>query len=159
MSWNKYFVGGLIIFTAMVYLIISATKATAQYFLTVEELTSKGQSILGRNVRISGAIIGKSIEFNPKQLILTFDIADIPGDNAEIEAQGGLAKVLHNAVTEPGRKTLHVKYLGPKPDLLRNEAQAIITGHLTNDGTFLAEELLLKCPTKYEDSIPDQTNQ
>jgi cytochrome c-type biogenesis protein CcmE len=41
-------------------------------------------------------------------------------------------------------------------DLLRNEAQAIMTGKIGEDGVFYAEELLLKCPTKYEESVPEQ---
>ncbi len=51
---------------------------------------------------------------------------------------------------------MKVVYVGPKPDLLRNEAQAIMTGHLGEDGIFYAEELLLKCPTKYEEAVPAQ---
>jgi cytochrome c-type biogenesis protein CcmE len=42
------------------------------------------------------------------------------------------------------------------PDLLQNEAQAILTGELMANGVFEADELLLKCPTKYEGSVPEQ---
>ena len=42
-------------------------------------------------------------------------------------------------------------------DLLKNEAQAIMTGELGDDGVFYAKELLLKCPTKYEEALPDQS--
>jgi len=80
----------------------------------------------------------------------------VPGDNAEIEAQGGLAEVLRAAVADPTRARVTVVYVGPKPDLLRSEAQAIMTGHLGTDGIFYAEELLLKCPTKYEEAVPEQ---
>ena len=48
-------------------------------------------------------------------------------------------------------------YIGPKPDLLKDEAQAIMTGHLGADGVFHADELLLKCPTKYQEAVPQQT--
>jgi cytochrome c-type biogenesis protein CcmE len=41
---------------------------------------------------------------------------------------------------------------------LRDEAQAIITGHLGTDGIFQAEELLLKCPTKYQEAVPSQVS-
>ena len=44
------------------------------------------------------------------------------------------------------------------PDLLRNEAQAIMDGHLSEDGTFIADTLLLKCPTKYDGELPDQAS-
>jgi cytochrome c-type biogenesis protein CcmE len=42
------------------------------------------------------------------------------------------------------------------PDLLQDEAQAILTGKLLDTGVFEADEILLKCPTKYEGSVPDQ---
>ncbi|HVO43420.1 MAG TPA: cytochrome c maturation protein CcmE, partial [Aggregatilineales bacterium] len=46
------------------------------------------------------------------------------------------------------------------PDLLQNEAQAIVTGKLTSDSVFHADELLLKCPSKYASDLPQQsTNQ
>jgi len=153
----KFIIGGLLIFAAIVWLIVSSTQASAQYFLTVEELNTKGKSMLGRDLRISGAVIGDSIQYNPQTLTLSFDIAHVPGDNKEIVAQGGLAKVLHSAVIDPNLPRLHVVYQGVKPDLLRNEAQAIITGKLGEDGIFYADELLLKCPTKYEEALPEQS--
>jgi cytochrome c-type biogenesis protein CcmE len=42
------------------------------------------------------------------------------------------------------------------PDLLRHEAQAIVTGRVGADGVFEADELLLKCPTRYEEEVPVQ---
>ena len=87
---------------------------------------------------------------------MTFTIANIPGDNKVIEQQGGLAKVLHEAVVNSNSRRLDVVYVGPKPDLLRDEAQAIMTGKVGQDGVFHADELLLKCPTKYEEAVPQQ---
>lgn len=154
----KFIVGGLLILAAVIYLIASSTSASAEYFLTIDELQAKGQSMAGRNLRVSGAVVGESIQYDPDTLTLTFVVADVPGDNAEIEAQGGLAVVLHEAVIDPGRSRMDVVYEGAKPDLLRNEAQAIMTGHLGPDGKFYADELLLKCPTKYEEALPEQAN-
>ena len=154
----KFFIGGILILAAVTYLVISSTSANAEYFITVDELHAKGNGIAGRNLRISGAVIGKTIQYDPQTMDLTFDIANVPGDNATIEAQGGLAAVLHAAVTDPTRARLTVIYNGPQPDLLQNEAQAIITGHLGEDGVFYADELLLKCPTKYEEAVPGQSN-
>jgi len=39
---------------------------------------------------------------------------------------------------------------------LTNEAQAIMTGSLGEDGVFYADELLLKCPSRYEEGVPSQ---
>ena len=152
----KFFVGGLLIIAAIIYLIVSSTQASAQYFLTVEELNTKADSVAGRELRISGAVIGDSIQYDPQTLTLTFTVAHVPGDNKEIEAQGGLATVLHAAVIDPNRPRLDVVYTGVKPDLLRNEAQAIMTGRMGGDGKFHADELLLKCPTKYQEAVPEQ---
>jgi cytochrome c-type biogenesis protein CcmE len=152
----KFILGGLLILAAVVYLIASSTQASAQYFVTVDELHAKGASIVNKNIRVSGAVIGDTIKYDASLLKLTFDVAHVPGDNNEIEKEGGLAVVLHQAVIDPKREKLQVVYVGVKPDLMRNEAQAIMTGHVGDDGIFYADELLLKCPTKYEEAVPDQ---
>lgn len=155
-SRMKFIFGGLLIVAAIVYLIYSSTAANAQYFLTVEEVAMKGDEVYDRDLRISGAVIGETIEYDPETLTLRFKVSNIPGDNAEIEEMGGLAAVLHDAVMNPSA-ILSVEHNGPMPDLLQNEAQAIMTGRLGEDGVFYAEELLLKCPTKYEEAVPGQS--
>jgi len=155
---GKFILGGVLILAAVIYLIVSSTKASAEYFMTVDELHAKGASAVGQNLRISGAVDGATIHFDPASGDLSFQIAQVPGDNATVEAEGGLAAVLHAAVIDPTRTRLTVIYHGPQPDLLRNEAQAIITGHLAADGTFYADQLLLKCPTKYQQAVPSQVS-
>jgi cytochrome c-type biogenesis protein CcmE len=156
MQRNKFLFGGLLILAAVVYLIVSSTKANSEYFMTIDELNQKGQSVAGKSLRVSGAIIGNSIQYDAQTLTLSFEVAHVPGDNADIEAQGGLAEALHQAVVDPSRNRMQVIYIGPKPDLMRDEAQAIMTGHLAEDGIFYADELLLKCPTRYEEAVPEQ---
>jgi cytochrome c-type biogenesis protein CcmE len=156
MGRSKFILGGMFILAAVVYLIFSSTQQSAEYFLTIDELKAKGNQIVDKNLRLSGAVIGDSIQYDPQTLTLTFDVAHVSGDNAEIEAQGGLAEVLRAAIADPTRARVTVVYVGPKPDLLRGEAQAIMTGHLGADGIFYADELLLKCPTKYEEAVPEQ---
>jgi len=156
MKINKFVVGGVLILGAVVFLIWSATASSSEYFMTIDELNAKGSAVVDRNLRVSGAVIGDTIQYDAQSLTLTFEVAEVPADNAMIEAQGGLAAVLHQAVIDPSRTRMKVVYIGPKPDLLRNEAQAIVTGHLGADGTFHADELLLKCPTKYEEALPQQ---
>jgi cytochrome c-type biogenesis protein CcmE len=156
MHFNKFVFGGILILGAVVFLIWSSTAATQEYFLTVDELNAKGSSIVDKNLRVSGAVIGDTIQYDANSLTLSFDVAHVPGDNAVLEKQGGLAEALHLAVMDPSRARMKVVYVGPKPDLLRNEAEAIMTGHLGKDGVFYAEELLLKCPTRYEEAVPKQ---
>ncbi len=154
----KFIIGFLLMAVAVIYLIASSTQAAAQYYLTVDELAAKGDSILGRDLKISGAVDGDTITYDPETLTLRFTIANVPGDLDEIEKAGGLAEVLHRAVSDPDTRRLQVVYVGPRPDLLRNEAQAILTGRMGDAGVFQASELLLKCPTRYEEEIPLQAS-
>jgi cytochrome c-type biogenesis protein CcmE len=158
-SRTKFIIGALLIVAAIVYLIASSTQAAAQYYLTVDELVAKGDAVAGRDVKISGAVDGSTIEYDAQTLTLRFTIANVPADMNEIDREGGLAKVLHMAVTDPTATRLQVVYVGPKPDLLRDEAQAIVTGQMGSDGVFQADELLLKCPTRYEEEVPAQVQQ
>ncbi|MBX3082708.1 MAG: cytochrome c maturation protein CcmE [Anaerolineae bacterium] len=146
---NFKFVGaGLVILAAAVYLIASGTAAGARYFITVNDLM-KG-SYVNQTVRISGAVIGDTIKYDSKNLIIDFTIANIPADTTD------LAATLHKAVLDPNATKLVIHMEGQvKPDLLQDEAQAIITGKLGADGIFYADELLLKCPSRYSEISPN----
>jgi cytochrome c-type biogenesis protein CcmE len=154
----KFLIGGGLILAAIVYLIVTSTQANSQYFMTIQELQAKGSAMTGQDVRISGAVIGDTIKYDPQTLTLSFMVANVPGDNTTIDAQGGLAAVLHAAVVDPNRPRMQVIYKGAKPDLLQNEAQAIMTGKMGADGVFTASELLLKCPTRYQNAVPKQSS-
>lgn len=138
---TKFLIGGVVIVAAVVYLIVSSISGSAQYYLTVKELGDKGQTMMGRNLRVSGFVIGESIAYNPQASSLSFDIVDTREELASAARA----------------QTLKIKYTGPKPDLLQHEAQAIAEGRLNPDGTFTADNLLLKCPTRYEDQLPTPT--
>ena len=157
MQRTKFILGGLLILAAVVYLIVSSTQASAEYFMTIDEIKAEGATAVGKSLRLSGAVVGDTVQYDPQTLTLTFDVAHVSGDNDEIEAQGGVAEVLFQAVNDPSRQRISVVYNGPKPDLLRGEAQAIMTGRLGEDGIFYADELLLKCPTRYEEAVPEQS--
>ena len=153
---TKFLVGGLILLAAVAYLIISNIAGQGEYFMTVDELTSREDELAGRSIRVSGAVIGETIEFDGQTL--SFDIVHIPDSAATLTEEGGLAEVLHQAILNPdASRVTVVLYDEPMPDLLQHEAQAIVTGTIGEDGIFYADELLLKCPTRYEEAVPDQT--
>ena len=154
----KFIIGGIVIVAAIIYLIVSSLSANVQYFLTVDEAVTKNLAgeLAGRNIRVSGAVLGDTIAYDIDTLELSFTIAHVEADNQLVAEEGGLAQALHNAVLDSGRSRMKVVYIGPVPDLLQNEAQAILTGEMLPNGVFQADEILLKCPTKYEGSVPDQ---
>jgi cytochrome c-type biogenesis protein CcmE len=155
-KFNKFVIGGVLILGAVAFLIWNATANATFSFLTIDELNAKGSSMIDKNVKVTGAVIGDTIQYDPQSLTLTFQVAHVPADGVELETEGGLAAALHDAVSDPSRARMTIVYVGVKPDLLRHEAQAIVTGQLGADGVFHAEELLLKCPTRYEEAIPEQ---
>ena len=135
----KFLLGGSLLALTAVVMIVTSMAGGAQYFLTVTELRTKGQSAIDQSVRISGAVIFESVlyEVRSNQPYLEFDIVDTQD--------------------QIGKQTpLRIVYNGPKPDLLQPHAQAIVEGHLGADGKFYADNLLLKCPTRYEDQFPNQ---
>ena len=144
-----FLLAGLLILVTSVWLIISGTASGARYFISVDELVSNPEWS-GRTVRVSGAVLGPSITWDPDSLTIAFTMAAIP------ERFDDLATALHDAVSDPSVTRLDVVVPDqPKPDLLQHEAQAILTGRLGADGVFTASELLLKCPSRFEEAVPD----
>ena len=123
---TKFVVGGVMIALAIIYLIYSGLQSNAAYFLTVDEFYAKGEALHGRTVRVSGKVDAETIQFNNRDLLLTFDV-----------------------VSETGER-MSVIFNGPKPDQMREGADAILEGKY--DGQiFTAQSLLLKCPSRYEE--------
>jgi cytochrome c-type biogenesis protein CcmE len=147
----KFLIGGLLILGAVAYLIVSGTATSARFFITVEELVDEPEYV-GQTIRISGAVLGDTIHYDSENLIIEFTIANIP------QQFDNLALALHDAVNNPEAARLPIRVENQvKPDLLQHEAQAILTGTLSPDGVFHATELLLKCPSRFEEAGPDQS--
>jgi len=139
----KYLLGFALIVAAIVFLIVTSMQANAQYFLTVTQLRDRGQAVVDQSVRVSGAVVyDKTVlyEVRNNEPYLEFSVVDTED--------------------QIGKQTpLRIVYKGPKPDLLQAHAQAIVEGHLGADGNFYADNLLLKCPTRYEEQFPNQVDQ
>jgi cytochrome c-type biogenesis protein CcmE len=152
---TKFIVGGALILAAIIFLIATSTQAGKQYYMTVEELYARGDEAVGLPASVIGAVIGDTIVIEKGTTIIRFTVAHLPADNEELEALGGLTEALKLAVNDPKAMHLDVVYDGAPPDLLQDEAQAILTGTLGEDGIFYADELLLKCPTRYDEAAPE----
>lgn len=127
---TKYLVGGLLLLTFVGFLIFQvyqATTTTGAYYLTVAELNARIPEIYGERVRVSGNVVAGSENWNAQEVTLRFTIID--------ESQ----------------HELPIVFYGPRPDNFQRAASAIIEGELLPDGTFQAETLLLKCPSRYEE--------
>lgn len=153
---RKFLFGGIVIIAVVIWLIVTSTMAGAQFFYTVDELKARGSDAVGKPVRLAGAVLGDTIQYDPETLTLTFTVVHISADTQLINDDGGLAAALDAAVADPTRNQVQISYIGVKPDLLRHAAEAIVSGKLGADGVFHANELLLRCPTRYEEALPGQ---
>ena len=146
----KFLIGGLLILGAVLYLLISGTMQGARFFITVDEIMDDPSSYVNQTVRVSGAVLGESIEYDSEKAIIRFTIVNIPNEFDD------LLTALRNAVQDPTATRMNIVVEdSAMPDLLQNEAQAILTGELREDGLFYASELLLKCPSRFEEESPD----
>lgn len=137
MQKSKIIIAGTLILVSIVFIIVSSTLSSAQYFITLNELLSNSKAFVDKEIRISGLVIGNSIKYNHEEKSFTFIILPMDADRK------------HNQNNEKPVE-LTIQYKGVKPDLLIDGAQVIASGHLVSTGIFEANELLLKCPSKYE---------
>lgn len=128
---TKFIIGGVVIALAIVFLIYTGVQSTAAYFFTIDELYAKGVAAENQTVRVTGKVDATTIEFNNRDLLLTFDVT-----------------------SETGQR-MHVIFNGPKPDQMREGAEAIIEGKYDGQA-FTAQNLLLKCPSRYEENGIEQ---
>ncbi len=151
-----FIAAGAVILLAVVFLIITNTESESHFFITVGEMAALSPEERTKPLVVSGAVIGDSISYDEMVPQVEFTIVDIPGDLKLIEEQGGLAAVLHAAVADESAQRLTVVFKGVKPDLLENEAQVIAEGKLGEDNRFYANDLLMKCPSRYAEDLPKQ---
>lgn len=133
----KFVVGGVLIVAAIVFLVANAMSGNTQLYKTVGEFYAEQSRLVGRDLRVSGLVVGDSIKFTQIDATtsrLEFDIVD--------------------DLQNPGQRLHIVAMNEPMPDLLQHEAQAMVEGRAEDGGVFHANQggLFLKCPTRYEES-------
>jgi cytochrome c-type biogenesis protein CcmE len=147
-SGKPFLVGGLVVVGVVLALIVSGMAAGGRFFITVDEVVNDPEFV-GQSVRVAGAVLGETIEYDAENLVIEFTIVNIP------DGYSDLATALNDAVNNPGATRMNVRVENAvKPELLQHEAQAIMTGTLNENGVFMATELNLKCPTRFTEAGP-----
>ncbi len=123
----KFIIGGVLLIGLVVVLIVQATVTTGAYYLTVSEIHQQASTLYGQRVRVSGQVVDGSEDWDPQSVVLRFAIQDEDGSQ------------------------LPIVFYGPRPDNFQRAASAIIEGELEPNGVFRADNLLLKCPSRYEE--------
>ncbi|HZT06802.1 MAG TPA: cytochrome c maturation protein CcmE [Chloroflexota bacterium] len=115
----------LVVIVAAGYLLVTAVRTTAVYYLTVGELKAAGSSIYDQPVRVAGNVVPGSIQRDPTSFETRFQASDASG-------------------------VLPVSYHGVLPDIFGDGIEVVVEGKYEPDGTFVAGTLLAKCPSKFE---------
>jgi len=113
-----------------------------EYFQSLEEFHANAPEMVGRAARVHGYVAEASIERDLEARVVRFSVQNDPPH------KGGA----------PGR-TLHVVYSSLEtPDLFKDGAEVVVEGHLVladgaapgGDPIFEADNLMAKCPSKFE---------
>jgi len=118
--------------TVLIALIASTLRGSAfVYSKYVDELMSPAERgrWVGRTVRVEGLVAPDSIQHQPGTRRFRF-------------------RVYRNDAM------LSVEYQGIVPDTFRDCAGVTVRGTLRPDGVFAADEIVAKCPSKYEAATP-----
>ncbi|CAN5774305.1 cytochrome c maturation protein CcmE [soil metagenome] len=122
---RKLMIAGAILAVAVGFLIYNAIDGSAAFYMTVSELEAEGTTLQGEKVRVGGDVVDGSI------------------------VRGDIGEEIRFNVTD-GVSEIPMVYNGDIPDIFADHAEVIATGTMGPDGVFVAEELLTKCPSRFE---------
>lgn len=119
----KYIVGPVIIAAFIVWGLTSFMSTTVRYVSIAEVSHSRG------TVQVMGKIDFAGLKYDTQNSRLVFEIID-PTDNS-------------------GNKRLKIIYSGVVPGNF-DQATSVVAKGRYQDGVFVADQLLVKCPSKYQ---------
>jgi cytochrome c-type biogenesis protein CcmE len=124
---KRYYISGVILLAAIIYLLYLSFGNAVSYYVTVSELYDRETELHDITVRVAGKVA-----------------SPIDWDAEEVE--------LRFTVTE-GSKSMPVIYHGTQPSGFKAGSSILIEGKYGPEGIFQASQLILKCPSKYEEAI------
>jgi cytochrome c-type biogenesis protein CcmE len=129
----QFLVAGLLLVGVIVSLMIYGLTTAKAYWLTVNEVHQRGDEMVSQRLRVNGVVVDGSEDWNAEEVTLRFKIQDEANPDQQLE----------------------VVYYEPRPDNFQRAASVIVWGELLPGGVLEANELLLKCPSRYEEAPED----
>ncbi|GEM_PF-76593 len=136
---RKFLIAGVAVILLVAGLMVNGLLTASAYFMTVQEAKDfyaqalaapdPENALAAKRIRVNGLVVADSEDWRPEEVTLYFAIAD---------------------EENPGQ-TMQIVFYGPRPDNFQRAASAIVEGQFLPDGTFQADTLLLKCPSRYEE--------
>ncbi len=112
---------------AIIYLLYLSLGTSVSYYVTVSEFYSRQNELNDVNLRVAGKVAGP-IDWNAEEVELKFTITE-------------------------GGKDMPVVYHGAQPSGFKAGSSILVEGKCGSDGVFRARQLILKCPSKYEEAV------
>jgi cytochrome c-type biogenesis protein CcmE len=128
MGRKKFLIGAIIILVAAGSLGFMAFRGAATYYYTVSEALAKENTLSGQNIRVAGQVAIDSVVQDGTTNHISFVLLD----------------------TSDSNQSLAVRYQGEVPDAFKAGNDAVVEGHLSSPGIFEAQQIIVKCPSKYE---------
>lgn len=123
---------GILVVAAAIGFVVYDGLKSETYFYTVDQAIAQGADLPGQHVRVKGIVEPGSIVGNDGHLGRKFRIA------------------------ENGR-SLAVTYDKAMPDTFEENREVVVQGDVSEDMTIVANEVLVKCPSRYEGNPPTAT--
>ncbi|KKM11284.1 hypothetical protein SY88_09460 [Clostridiales bacterium PH28_bin88] len=124
---HKITIGVIVVVAAIGFLFISGFGGNTGYQKTITEILTEGPQLEGRYLLVEGSLVPGTLKWDGQKIELSFAVTD-------------------------GQSKMPVVYNDVAPDNMDNpEAQIILKGkYNANSGTFLADKVETRCPSKYE---------
>ena len=124
---------GVLVAAAIIGFMMMDGADSQTYFYTVDEAVALGPDLVGKTVRIKGTVEPGTV----------------------VGAPGTLARKF--SVTEKG-KSIKVSYDRAMPDTFDDNVEVVIQGTVNDDMVVEADEVMVKCPSRYEGAPPTATH-
>ena len=124
---KSYIIGGIVVVAALVFAMFSF-KSTLTSYVTIEEAKAGEQY-----VQVAGILVAGSSYYDVNKNLLIFELKEPTGDK------------------------MMIHYNKSKPANFESADKIVAVGKFDkNDQAFIANELLVKCPSKYEGRIEEK---
>lgn len=125
-SKTKFIIGGSVVVIVLLVLLATSFSGSTSDSLTIAQVKKLGDDQV-RDSMVAGKIVPDSVDYQTKELHLSFKIEDDTG-------------------------ILPISYHGPQPDMLVDAVEAVVIGKYDPASqVFEADQLQMKCPSKYEE--------
>jgi len=126
-AW-KILASVVIVVGAVGGLLYASMKEEIQLWKSPNEVLASASSLRGKTINVGGHVL--SLTADKGSLVYNFEIESRPPNPPAV---------------------VKARYKGIVPDTFKTGGEVVATGKLAEDGTLVADHVMAKCPSKYEE--------